>query len=211
VSTTAREKIDRTLGALSLVAALTLCAIAEWQLALLASWPKEVAWCAPVLVDCYVVQSFRKQRDRRFSVPLIGATVSGSHVLPVVFPDGLPATWLAVISVIPVLVLWRIHEIGHAERADQTPPPAVTVTSIGPRPTVQRKPRTVLADQPQPRRITERADPGDLLAVGVEWVKAQPDYRTTLPSRPDIVAATGISDSTAKRVRAAVRKEIDVS
>jgi hypothetical protein len=104
-----------------------------------------------------------------------------------------------------VMALWLM---GHAS---PSPAPAkLTVTRVRTtKPVTQRRSRIVLADQDPTKVITARVT-GDQLAAGIAWIKAQPHYTTRLPSRPEIVKGADISDSTAKRARAAVLKELYV-
>lgn len=66
--------------------------------------------------------------------------------------------------------------------------------------------------QPTVKRTTVKREitsgSGDQLAAAVAWIKAQEDHQSKLPGRPAIVAGANVSDSTAKRARAVVRKEL---
>lgn len=102
------------------------------------------------------------------------------------------------------------------ERQTRTTRPA-TVTQPTVKATVVQppKPRVVqtgpdgsipLVTTQTPKAIT--GVPGDQIGAAVEWIKSQPAYAEKLPSRPAIVAGASVSDSTAKRARSFVRKEL---
>ena len=129
---------------LSLVAVLAWTAHAHWSLALLLGAPWWLAAALPVAVDCYVLASLRawessperRHRDLAWALGLDGLAVSGAHAAHQV---ALPAPWLAAIAamlgVVLVLVLWRVHaldvQVRHATRRHRpaAPPAAPVVTS----------------------------------------------------------------------------------
>lgn len=109
-----------TLRHLSLIAVLAWTAHAHWSLAILLGAPIWLAAALPVAVDAYVLSSLRawetapdrRHRDLIWALALDGAAVSGAHAASQV---AVPPIWRAVIAavlgVVLVLVLWRVHAL----------------------------------------------------------------------------------------------------
>ncbi len=147
----------------ALAAALALTAQAEWTLALAVGWHPYVAWCWPLAVDLYVLASFRAGRDRFWALALMGASVSGAHALPIAYAGGLP--WLAagLLSVVPVLVAWRVHEMRSVRQvpAELGAPLEETAPTVQPEPLADPAPAPTVVDEPVPP-APERPVPTDL-------------------------------------------------
>jgi hypothetical protein len=105
---------------LSLLAVLSWTAHAHWSLAVLLGAPVWLAWTLPIAVDAYVLSALRawetspdrRHRDLAWALGLDGVAVAGAHAASQV---AVPAPWragvAALLGVVLVLVLWRVHAL----------------------------------------------------------------------------------------------------
>lgn len=108
----------------ALVAALTVTASAEYELARAAGFGVYVAGGVPAALDIYAVRALRARRDVPAVVLAMVAVNAASHlVVAGLLPVSVPLV-VAVSSIAP-LVLWRVHRL--AEHIHTEPAPAVEV------------------------------------------------------------------------------------
>lgn len=117
------EWLKRALSPVALVAGMGLMAQSEWQLALAVGWPWYVAWLAPVALDAYVIGAALNRKDMGPAILVTAVSLAASHGVYAtpwawssgVIGEGHLRWWLAIIcSVVPLLVVWRLHLIDAA-------------------------------------------------------------------------------------------------
>jgi len=127
----------------ALLAALLLVMESEYRLAIAVGWPPWVAWGAPLALDSYVVWSVLAHKDLGWSVAISAVSVFASHyvyaapgawhgVPPADASTGLVPPLAALCSVVPLLVAWRIHNIGQKVRRPSTINPGARRTAPAP-------------------------------------------------------------------------------
>lgn len=140
---------------LSLLAVLAWTAHAHWSLATLLHVPVWLAWALPIAVDAYVLSALRaweaspqrRHADLWWALGLDAAAVSGAHAATqLVLPQWVLATVAAVLGVVLVLVLWRVHALDVEVRQRTSRPgrqpavaPAAPVVGATARPAPQRR------------------------------------------------------------------------
>ena len=110
----------RVLRVVSLLAGMALVAQSEIQLALAVGWPAWLAWCAAVSLDGYVLAAVIARRDILPPVLVSAVSVLASHAVyaaPAAWESGRVGvghlSWFlaAGCSVVPLLVVWRVHNL----------------------------------------------------------------------------------------------------
>lgn len=220
-----RRALDavRWLGSLrhlSLLAVLAWTAHAHITLAHLLGAPVWLAWALPVAVDAYVLSALRawetaparRHRDLRWALGLDAVAVAGSHAATQL---EVPALWRAAIAallgVVLVLVLWRVHAldvevraaapVSRRERRPVVPPVKVTATAtVEPPPVVPpvappAEPRRLESVAPAPRRGDD--DTERQVALALEWLAEDGATRAGVTQR--LVEAEGLTLRTAQR------------
>lgn len=119
---------------LSLAATIALTASAEVAFAQLIGWPTEVAWCMAISLDAYVLAALSARREVFVAIVVSALANVGAHTVTAVpslmthtpGQDSRPVWWLiAAVSVVPPLILWRVHTLMHAVHTPHpTPDPA---------------------------------------------------------------------------------------
>ena len=159
---------------LSLIATLSLTAHAHWTLATTLAIPVLLRPMVPVAIDAYVLASFRaweaapgkRRLDLVWALGLDMLAVAGAHAASQV---ALPQLWLAgvaaVLGVVLVLVLWRVHALDMV-----TPRRAVSAQVRASEP--RREPVQVAHAEPVHGPTLVRAEPVSVSQVKA-WVAAQ--------------------------------------
>lgn len=115
------RRVEAVLHAVSLAAAMMLVAQSEWMLAIAVGWPAWVAWGAPVALDSYVLAAVVGRRDVGPAILVSAASVLISHGIYAtagvwssgVVGQGRLVWWAAAtMSIVPLLVAWRVHSLG---------------------------------------------------------------------------------------------------
>lgn len=110
----------RVLRVVSLLAGMALVAQSEIQLALAVGWPAWLAWCAAVSLDGYVLAAVIARRGILPPVLVSAVSVLASHAVysaPAAWESGRVGVghllWFlaAGCSVVPLLVVWRVHNL----------------------------------------------------------------------------------------------------
>lgn len=228
--------VFRLVRALSMLAALALVAQSEWMLARAVGWPPYVAWLAPVALDAYVLASVLRGKDLRVSVAVSTVSVFASHALyaaPGAWVGGaVPTdaigerlTWplAAICSVVPLLVMARIHSPGMSAQRAPEPPDGERLSERGvsagvseDRALSERAPEqpvsvAVSVDRSPSERDSERqpltpvigqSSPSERQKWAARHAARKPDDALTAA----IVARYGVSAATARRDAQAVRQ-----
>lgn len=238
-----RDRAARGVQVVSLTAALALVAQSEWMLARAVGWPVYVALLAPVALDAYVLAAVLTGRDLRVAVTVSAVSVLASHGLyaarsawegGVMLGGGSEPrlVWplAAICSVVPLLVMARIHSPAMSARPSAAAPP--DERSPGPIVSTLVSGEQLISDRPPDLRVSEAVsacEPGGERSVSAEVIGARPplmsvgtrDERIKWARRhasrngaeglaQAIATRWGVSPATARRDAAATRQE-DIS
>lgn len=184
------KRNDAFLGYVALAATLTLTAYGEWLFATRTGWPWHVALAMPVSVDVYVVLAYRMRRDTAPALLLMATTNVCAHLVTMVpgaMVDGRPVWQLvAAASILPPVVLWRVHRLTQAHPSEKLRDTKSTVVVAAQDPSEQSD-ATRLVDPSGTRPELEmapvrdaRPDPSENLSVAAVPTRAVP-VRSTRP------------------------------
>jgi len=113
---------------IALIATLGLTASGEITFAIQVGWPAWIAWLMAVSLDIYVLCALEARRDVGVAIALMALTNVGAHTVAVIpgltegtGADKHPVWWLvAAASVLPPVVLWRVHRLIHNDHGQVT-------------------------------------------------------------------------------------------
>lgn len=127
-STATTPRGRKVLKWLSFAAATLLTATAEHDLAVMLGSDDLLAWAFPVMLDCYAAAAFMSRSRGNVAAAILLmivcqgiAHVAGDHVSTI-----LPVWVIVIVSAVPPVILWRIHDLDH-KAATAGPDPAAEI------------------------------------------------------------------------------------